>query len=314
MRHVGSRRSHRGGDVRLASFRLDDDETWGVHLGDRVVPASALGIAERWSTLLALVRGGDEALAELTDRLRGDLRTVPAADARLLAPIPEPPQNPVTVGLNYREHTEESLQVTGVSEGPAVPMLFTKARSAVIGPDEPIRIDPSVTKEVDWEVELTAVIGLPGRDIPVDRALQHVFGYTIGNDVSARDIQFRDQKLPQFYQGKSLDTFCPTGPWIVTRDELDAADLQVSLRVNEVVKQDGSTRQMIFDVPAIVAELSRSRRVEPGELILTGTPAGVGFTRDPPEYLEPGDIVVAEIEGIGTLRNPVELANGGLAR
>jgi 2-keto-4-pentenoate hydratase/2-oxohepta-3-ene-1,7-dioic acid hydratase in catechol pathway len=128
--------------------------------------------------------------------------------------------------------------------------------------------------------------------------------------VSARDLQFRDPTLPQFYQGKSLDTFCPIGPWIVPRDELDISDLRISLRVNGLTKQEDSTFQMIFGVPALVAEVSRSRTLEPGELILTGTPAGVGFMREPPEYLRHGDVVEAEIEGIGVLRNPVAVVGG----
>jgi 2-keto-4-pentenoate hydratase/2-oxohepta-3-ene-1,7-dioic acid hydratase in catechol pathway len=291
--------------VRLATFRLGSTVTWGIHQGETVESADDLGLASRWPRLLDVVRAGEEGLDELATRAGTSSRGVAVDRIHLLAPIPNPPQNPVAVGLNYRAHADESSGATGVTEELAYPMLFTKARTSVIGPDEPIRIDPRVTKEVDWEVELTVVVGRSGRDISESDAPGHLFGYTIGNDISARDLQFREPKLPQFFQGKSLDTFCPIGPWIVTPDELDAADTRLRLRVNGVVKQDGSTKHMIFGIPPILAEVSRSRTLEAGELILTGTPAGVGFTREPPEFLRPGDVVEAEIEGIGVLRNPV---------
>jgi 2-keto-4-pentenoate hydratase/2-oxohepta-3-ene-1,7-dioic acid hydratase in catechol pathway len=295
--------------MRLATFQLGSQVTWGVQREDRLLTAVQLGVADRWPTLLDVIRVGDDALAELGALARsaaGGDHGIPIAEVKLLAPVPVPPQNPVGVGLNYRSHVAEASGSTGIAHGPRHPMLFTKARTSVVGPGESIRIDPEVTTAVDWEVELTAVVGRGGRDIPADRALDRVFGYTIGNDVSARDLQFRDPASPQFHQGKSLDTFCPIGPCIVTRDELDPAELHLQLRVNGVVKQDASTAQMIFGVGEILAELSRCRTLEPGELVLTGTPAGVGFTREPPEYLQPGDVVEADIEGIGTLRNPVE--------
>jgi 2-keto-4-pentenoate hydratase/2-oxohepta-3-ene-1,7-dioic acid hydratase in catechol pathway len=293
--------------VRLASFSLDSAVAWGIHIGDGVVPASALGVEERWPTLLDLVRAGDDALVELSKQAMRGRRDPERSRVRLLAPIPVPPQNPIAVGLNYRSHAQETIEVTAMGEDLASPMIFTKARSSVIGPEHPILIDPRVAAEVDWEVELTVIVGRAGRNIQESEALDHVFGYTVGNDISARDLQFRDTRWPQFHQGKSLDTFCPIGPWIVTRDEIDVSGLRLSLRVNGVTKQNASTREMIFDVSAIIAEVSRARTIEAGELILTGTPEGVGFTRQPPEFLKPGDVVEAEVEGIGILRNPVEL-------
>jgi 2-keto-4-pentenoate hydratase/2-oxohepta-3-ene-1,7-dioic acid hydratase in catechol pathway len=293
--------------MRLASFELDGRRTWGVHLGDHVWSADALGVADRWPSLLDLIRADEDAIPTVREAVARGAAAVSATEIRLLAPIPAPPQNPVAVGLNYPAHTDESAPATGLTDGLAFPMLFTKARTSIIGPDEAIRIDPRATEQADWEVELTVVIGRGGRDIPEEAALDHVFGYTVGNDVSARDLQFRDPKLPQFYQGKSLDTFCPIGPWIVTSGDLDVADLRISLRVNGQSKQEGSTAQMIFGVPELIAEISRSRTIERGELILTGTPAGVGFMREPPEFLRDGDVVEAEIEGIGVLRNPVVL-------
>jgi 2-keto-4-pentenoate hydratase/2-oxohepta-3-ene-1,7-dioic acid hydratase in catechol pathway len=161
-----------------------------------------------------------------------------------------------------------------------------------------------VTSQVDWEVELAVVIGRRGRDIAADRALHHIFGYTVANDVSARDLQFLDGG--QWYRGKSLDTFCPLGPWIVTTDELgDARGLRLTLRVNGVTKQDASTDDLIFAIPEIIASASAGRTLYPGDVILTGTPGGVGFTRTPPEFLSVGDLVEAEIERIGLLRNRV---------
>jgi 2-keto-4-pentenoate hydratase/2-oxohepta-3-ene-1,7-dioic acid hydratase in catechol pathway len=295
--------------MRLATVRIGSGVTWGVVADAGLVPADALGVAGRWPSLIDLIAAGRPALDDVRARAAGAMIGVAAIDRdrlRLLAPIPVPPQNPVAVGLNYREHARESAAATGVTEAPPHPMLFTKARTSIIGPDEAICIDERVTTKVDWEVELAVVVGRRARDLVLDNALDAVFGYTVANDVSARDLQFRDPKLPQFYQGKSLDTFCPLGPWIVTTDEFAPADREISLRVNGDVKQSGSTSQMIFGVADLLVEISRARTLEPGEIILTGTPAGVGFSRTPPEFLRPGDVVEAEIEGIGVLRNPVE--------
>ena len=163
-----------------------------------------------------------------------------------------------------------------------------------------------MTNEVDWEVELAVVIGRAGRNISRGAAVDHIFGYTVANDVTARDLQFLDGK--QWYRGKSLDTFCPLGPWIVTADELaDARGLRLTLRVNGVTKQDASTDELLFPVPEIVASASAGRTLLPGDVILTGTPAGVGFTRTPPEYLKDGDVVEAEIDRIGVLRNQIRV-------
>jgi 2-keto-4-pentenoate hydratase/2-oxohepta-3-ene-1,7-dioic acid hydratase in catechol pathway len=291
--------------MRLASVRVDGVATWGVVEGDAVTTAAMLELTDRWPSMLDLVRAGDDGLASVRERAAGASGSIDISGVELLAPIPRPPQNPVAVGLNYRAHADESSVATGITEQLAYPMLFTKAASSVIGPNASIRIDPRLTREVDWEVELAVIIGTAGSDIAAGDAFEHVFGYTVANDVSARDLQFRDSKLPQFYQGKSLDTFCPMGPWIVTRDDLDITDLRLRLCVNGELMQDGSTSQLIFGVPELLAEISRSRTLEPGEIILTGTPAGVGFSRTPPRFLQPGDVVDAEIEGIGSLRNDV---------
>ena len=280
--------------VRIARFRLGGTSSWGIVEDDRVIDASAVG------TLEALLEATDPA-ARLRGASGGPSRTL--GDVTLLAPV-QPRQDVIALGINYRQHVDESAFATQQFTAPRQPVLFSKAARSVIGPDEAITYDRSVTSEVDWEVELAIVIGRPGRDIEARNALEHVFGYTIANDVSARDLQFLDGR--QWYRGKSLDTFCPLGPWVVTRDELgDASGLRVSLRVNGVTKQSGSTDDLIFGVADIIASVSSGRTLGPGDVILTGTPPGVGFTRQPPEFLHDGDVVEAEIEGIGILRNGV---------
>jgi 2-keto-4-pentenoate hydratase/2-oxohepta-3-ene-1,7-dioic acid hydratase in catechol pathway len=204
------------------------------------------------------------------------------------------------VGLNYAEHASESRITSGIPEHP---VLFTKPPSTVIGPEAAIPWHGHVSTRIDWEVELVAVISHRGRDIPEAEALDYVFGYTVGNDITARDLQAKHQ---QWYKGKGLDGFCPLGPWIVTADELgDPQSLRLRLRVNGEPKQDANTSDMVFSVAKLVSAWSLGMTLEPGDLLMTGTPSGVGFARKPPEYLKPGDIVEAEIDRIGLLRNVV---------
>lgn len=226
------------------------------------------------------------------------------SDVQLFAPIPRPRKNIFCLGLNYAAHAKESAQARGreatVLEAP---LFFTKAPTTVNGPYGDLVIDPSVSTEIDWEVELAVIIGTPGKNIREEDALAHVFGYTVLNDVSARDIQSRHK---QFFKGKSIDGYCPMGPWIVTADEIpDPQQLTVRLRVNGVTKQHDSTSNMLFDVRSIIAILSQGMTLEAGDIIATGTPSGVGFARKPPEFLRPGDVMETEIDGIGTLRNRV---------
>lgn len=286
--------------MRIASYRAGKETSWGVVVGDHVSDASQLNSAPH--TVRELLESAD--LLRWLDTLAGAAaRTFPLADVQLLAPL-EPRQDLIALGLNYRTHVAETTGATKQTAPPKQPILFGKAATSVIGPDAEIRIDPKVTTQVDWEVELAVVIGRRGRDISADRALDHIFGYTVANDVSARDLQFLDGG--QWYRGKSLDTFCPLGPWIVTTDELgDARGLRLVLRVNGVTKQDASTDDLIFAIPEIVASASAGRTLYPGDVILTGTPGGVGFTRKPPDFLRAGDVVEAEIERIGLLRNRV---------
>lgn len=218
---------------------------------------------------------------------------------QLLAPIV--PTDILCIGLNYRAHAAE----TG-AEVPANPMLFIKSSNALANPGDTISL-PGNSTRVDYEGELVVVIGKDCKNVSRDRALQYVFGYTVGNDVSARDWQKRpDLNGGQFARGKSFDSFAPIGPWIVTPDELTRTDhLNIQTRVSGEILQDSNTADMIFDVPAIIEFLSASKTLLPGTVILTGTPHGVGFARTPPVWLKPGDSVSIEIEKIGTLTNPV---------
>ena len=225
---------------------------------------------------------------------------------QVLAPIPRPRKNVFCVGWNYVEHFEEGakMRVGPVQELPAHPTFFSKAPTAVNGPYDRIPLHPQATGKVDWEVELGVIIGRGGRNITEANAMKHVFGYTVINDVSARDVQRKHGQ--QWMKGKSLDGHCPMGPWIVTADEVkDWANLDVTTRVNGVVKQNSNTRYMHFKVPRIIAELSAGLTLEPGDVISTGTPAGVGHARTPPEFLKAGDVLETEISGIGMLRNRI---------
>ncbi|HKP95586.1 MAG TPA: fumarylacetoacetate hydrolase family protein [Fibrobacteria bacterium] len=221
---------------------------------------------------------------------------------RLLAPIL--PVDILGIGLNYKEHAKE-----GHSESPPVPLLFIKAGSCLNHPGAPIPV-PRLSTQVDFEGELAVIIGRTAKDVSRSRALEHVFGYTCANDVTARDWQ-RDKNLGggQFARGKSFDGFCPLGPWIVTADEVpDPGALWIRTYVNGVLMQDQGTSDMIFDVPALIESLSSTMTLRPGTVILTGTPSGVGFARTPPVWLKPGDRVRIDIEGIGSLENPVSAA------
>ncbi|HWO42945.1 MAG TPA: fumarylacetoacetate hydrolase family protein [Candidatus Eisenbacteria bacterium] len=226
--------------------------------------------------------------------------------AKLLAPIPAPKKNVVMLGINYREHVEEGARARSLEiKYPEWPVFFTKPATSVIGPGGKVVKHP-ITDKLDWEIELAVVIGKRGRDIPKDKAYDHVFGYTICLDMTARELQ---RQHGQWFKGKSLDTFCPLGPWIVHKSAVpNPQELRLICRVNGEIMQDGNTRDMIFDIPTIIESLSAGMTLDPGDIISTGTPSGVGFARVPPVYLNPGDRVEGEIEGIGTLR--VEVAAG----
>ena len=259
--------------------------------------------------MLTLIDGGEAALGALARALAKAPAAAfaPLDRAALLAPIPRPRQNILCMGLNYADHVAEASAALGRGpELPKHPIVFTKAANSVNAPDGDIPHDPAVSDKLDWEAELGVVIGRRGRGIAAADAYAHVFGYTVINDVSARDLQRRHR---QFFIGKSLSGFCPMGPCLVTRDEIeDPHALELWCRVNGVDKQRSSTRHQIFRIGTQLEVLSRGMWLEPGDVLATGTPSGVGFARTPPEYLRPGDVVECGVEGIGVLRNRVVAA------
>jgi 2-keto-4-pentenoate hydratase/2-oxohepta-3-ene-1,7-dioic acid hydratase in catechol pathway len=267
----------------------------GVLEGDRVITLPG--------SLVDLIRAGGAASGGL--KAAGSGRDSYAADEiRWHAPIPRPSKNVFCVGRNFLTHIEEGARAQGVEvKLPGAPVFFTKAPTAVTGPFDDIPWDRSVTHQVDWEAELGVIIGKTGRNIPRAAALEHVFGYTVINDVTARDVQ---KNHFQFFKGKTLDGFCPIGPVVVTADEFgDPQGKQITLKVNGALKQNGNTRDMIFAVDAIIASLSHGLTLEAGDIIACGTPDGVGFARTPPEFLQDGDVMETAIEGIGAMRNRI---------
>ena len=281
--------------MQLVTVLHAGQERWGVLEEDgsiRLAPAPP----QAPESLLALIE------ADLAPLPEPDWELVTHGDATLLAPLPTPRRNILCLGLNYADHAEEAFRAEGKEVRlPEHPVVFTKATTTVTGPDSEIILEPEVTEQMDWEVELAVVIGRGGRHIPESDAMAHVFGYTIVNDLTARDIQFRHK---QFFLGKSLDGSCPMGPGITTAQSIaDPHSLDIRCRVNGELKQQSNTARMIFRIPHVIHVLSRIVRLQPGDVIATGTPAGVGFARNPPEYLRPGDEIECEITGLGVLRN-----------
>jgi 2-keto-4-pentenoate hydratase/2-oxohepta-3-ene-1,7-dioic acid hydratase in catechol pathway len=227
---------------------------------------------------------------------------------RVLAPIPVPRKNVFCVGKNYHEHAKEFSQSgydTSAAKGesaPPVPVIFSKPPTTVVGINDDVLAFPDVTKQLDYEIELGVIIGEGGRGIKKADALKHVWGYTIINDVTARDLQ---QLHRQWFVGKSLDTFCPMGPWITTSDGIDGAKLQVRCWINDELRQDANTSDLIFDIPTIIETLSAGMTLQPGDVIATGTPAGVGLGFKPPKFLKSGDVMKLTIDQLGTLTNRV---------
>ena len=258
-------------------------------------------------TMQALIEGGGT-LNAIAGKIASQVpaeQWLPLSKIQLLAPIPVPNRNIICLGWNYAEHACESsaAKEIQVQELPQYPIVFTKATTTVNGPFADIVHDSAVSRRLDWEVELGVVIGKQGRHISVADAIHYVFGYTVINDVSARDLQKRHQ---QFFLGKSVDGTCPMGPWIVTSDDIqNPQNLDLQCKVNGVTKQHGNTRQQIFDVATTISILSKAMTLLPGDIIATGTPSGVGFARTPPEYLQIGDVVQCEVEDVGVIRNTI---------
>lgn len=284
--------------MRLATVQTPAGPRACALVGDHYIDLSAAD-ASLPLGVRALLEAGPAALAKAEEAARrpGAVK-YPASQAKHLPPIPDPPKI-ICLGLNYRDHAAE----TGAAI-PKEPILFSKFATALIGHGEAIVL-PAVSREVDYEAELVLVVGRRGRHIRADQAGAYVAGYTVGHDVSARDWQLKKEGK-QWTIGKTFDTFAPTGPVLVTADEVpDPHDLPIRLRLNGRTMQDSNTRQMIFHVGFILAYLSQVFTLEPGDLIFTGTPPGVGMARKPPVYLQPKDVVEVEIEGLGLLRNDV---------
>lgn len=282
--------------MKLVSFAFFSDPTPrpGLLVGDEILDLTPLGVPD---TIGAIAVGPVALQQALT---MPETSRIARSGVRLLAPIPRPPRI-FCVGLNYRDHAIESKM--GI---PKVPTVFLKLASAVIGPEETVRI-PALTQQADYEVEFALVIGKAGRDIPKESWRDYVFGYTILNDVSARDVQLATS---QWTLGKSFDTFCPIGPVIVSQDEIaDPHALDIRLSIGGEVLQHSNTRELIFKAPELISYISAVTALEPGDIISTGTPAGVGLGRTPQRWLQPGETMIAEVEGLGQLINPVEATN-----
>ncbi|HEX2757229.1 MAG TPA: fumarylacetoacetate hydrolase family protein [Thermoanaerobaculia bacterium] len=257
--------------------------------------------------MLSLIAAGKKALVEVQSLVDNSADGGPRVeDVHLVAPIPVPRRNVHCVGWNYIEHFEEGKSLRDPGQTlPEHPVFFTKGTNAVNGPYDPIPYDPRVSTAIDWEVELAVIVGRRGKNLSEEEAMDHVFGFCVLNDTTARDIQ-QKKHGGQWWKGKSLDGHAPMGPWIVEADGFDWSSRRLVSRVNGVVKQDGNTSQMYFKVPRLLAELSLGLTLEPGDILATGTPPGIGHARKPPEYLRPGDVLESEIEGIGILRNPIQ--------
>jgi len=298
--------------MKFISFRYKDQIAAGVVVAEGVLnlaaAAKAAGETADLSSTLAIIRGGEESLA-ICRRLASHAAQsgealLPMSQIQKLAPIPQPIRNVFCVGRNYVDHVKEGAAAMRAElKLPVVPQFFTKATLTVIGPGADVRLDRKLTQKLDYEVELAVIIGRGGRDIAASTALEHVFGYSIANDVTARDLQRRHE---QWFKGKSLDSTLPLGPSIVSSDEIDDPKaLELSLSVNGQERQRARVDQMIFDIPTIIASLSAGLTLLPGDIIATGTPSGVGFAMTPPQYLHDGDEMLARIDRIGELRNRV---------
>jgi 2-keto-4-pentenoate hydratase/2-oxohepta-3-ene-1,7-dioic acid hydratase in catechol pathway len=274
--------------------------------GKRVIDIpAALGAVVDTATMLGIIRAGAPMLARLRDLAAGpSALAIDLADVKLHSPIPRPIKNIFCVGWNYLEHFDEGAKkLQDNRELPKHPVFFSKASTAMNGPYDNVPFDAGISTQMDWEAELGMIIGTTGKNIAEDDAMAHVFGYTVVNDVSWRDLQRRHGG--QWHKGKSLDGTCPMGPWIVTADSIDPGNLRVTCRVNGVTKQDSNTKHLYFKLPRLIAELSAGMTLEAGDIISTGTPEGVGYARNPPEFMKPGDLLETEVENIGVMRNPI---------
>ncbi len=299
--------------MKLVTYRagVEAPARLGVLRDDRVIDVALLAAAfgeDLPDTMLDLIDAGAPTLAALRGLLaKSEMPPVGTSHAlvnvRLLAPIPRPRKNIFGIGLNYVEHVEESARSLDTAKDlPKQPVIFSKPPTTVIGPGEGIEHNSRLTRQLDWEVELAVIVGTTARRVGKAQALDHVFGYSVMIDVSARD----NRRAGQWIYSKGMDTFAPFGPCITTADEIpDPQVLDLWLTVNGVEKQRSNTRHMLFKVNDLISDISQGITLEPGDIIASGTPQGVGAGRDPQEWLWPGDVVVASVEGIGTIRHPV---------
>lgn len=286
--------------MRIATFVLNGKRQVGLVSADgKTVTSLALSAEE--------VQRGAQAVIDLVVAGKSVPDTVGSpvgvSDVNLEAPLPLPRRNVWCVGRNYHAHAKElsaSVFKDNDANPESWPIVFTKVPECVVGPFDDVLVPVGVSDQIDYEAELAVVIGTGGKNIAKADALKHVFGYTVVNDVTARDVQMRHQ---QWDMGKSFDTFCPMGPWIVTADEFDGTKTRVRCWVNGELRQDGPTENMIFDIPTLIETISRGITLYPGDVIATGTPAGVGMGMKPPRYLKAGDVVKVDIEGLGSIEN-----------
>jgi 2-keto-4-pentenoate hydratase/2-oxohepta-3-ene-1,7-dioic acid hydratase in catechol pathway len=281
--------------MRLITYKAKNGARLGILRDDHVVDLATASDGRLPSDMRTFLQQGENAMRLARQVGEDAVASLALSEVTLLAPIPNP-SKVVAIGLNYMDHCREQN-----IEPPEAPIIFAKFPSAVVGPGAAIRWDPALTRKVDYEVELAVVMGRTARRVSAADALDYVAGYTICNDVSARDLQFGDR---QWVRGKSLDTFCPLGPWLVTRDEIpDPHDLSIRCTLNGDVMQDSTTAEMIFGVPQLVEFISRAFSLLPGDVIATGTPDGVGVFRSPQVFMKDGDVVTLEVEGLGKLTN-----------
>lgn len=300
--------------MRLVTFRsgIESAAKLGVVEGSRIIDVAALGQRidiDLPSSMIELIRLGPDALkalGQILDEVRDNWpigSVIPLSNVKLLAPIPHPQKNIFGIGLNYSEHVAESSKTLDTSANlPTQPVIFSKPPRSVIGPDDAIEHNADITRQLDWEVELAVIIGSTATKIKEKDALDHVFGYSLMIDVSARD----NRRAGQWIYSKGQDSYAPFGPCIITADEIDDAhNLDLWLTVNGVTKQKSNTKHMLFKIPTLIADIAKAITLEPGDIIATGTPDGVGAGRNPQEWLWPGDVVEAGIDKIGAIRNPV---------
>ncbi|WP_100399695.1 fumarylacetoacetate hydrolase family protein [Bacillus sp. FJAT-44742] len=278
-------------DLKQAQFAMKNEVS---------IPETVAGIIEEGVEVMVEIKKVVEWASHQKESKTNGIYSLSDKDVSLKAPIPQPPKNVLCIGKNYADHAAEM----GAENLPSHPIVFTKAPTTIIGPEEEIDPHKEVTSELDYEGEIGVVIGRRGRGISKEEAKDYIFGYTLINDITARDLQ---QNHKQFFLGKSLDTSCPMGPYIVHKDSVSHPDkLELTTKVNGEVRQQGNTSQLIFDIPTLIHILSKGMTLEPGDVIATGTPAGVGKGFTPPKFLQPGDEIEITVKDIGTLINRIK--------